>query len=79
MVHSLKVLKKLNLVLGPLGGARVKDKAGNGVVKLVWKDCGRCVARKDQEKLGDVWVETLGACGGWEDGGGRRRTKTSAR
>lgn len=32
MVQSLKVPKKLNLVLGPLGGAEVKDKAGNGVV-----------------------------------------------
>lgn len=32
LVQSLKVSKKLNLALGPLGGARVKDKTGNGVV-----------------------------------------------
>lgn len=32
LVQSLKVPKKLNLVLEPLGGAGVKDKAENGVV-----------------------------------------------
>lgn len=39
LVQSPKVPKKLNLVLGPQGGAGVKDKTGNGVVS--W--CGKVV------------------------------------